>query len=864
MSQVWPLLKREFEAYFATPLAAIFVIVFLLSMGAFTFYVGNFYENGVADLKLFFGYQPWLYLFLIPALAMRLWAEEKRSGSIELLLTLPISPSAAVIAKFLAAWAFVGLALALTFPIWLTVNYLGHPDNGVILVAYLGSFLMAGAYLSISAAISATTKSQVIAFVASVAVSFLFTMPGAPQVLNLLEDWLPLPVVQAIASFSFLTHFNTIVSGVLDLRDVVFFGSVIALFLSANILIVRMQVTARPVYVWPALGLCAVMFLAVNIAAGSWFTHAFLDFTQDREYTLSDGTKSVIAKLPDPVTLKFFYSRKVGAKYPLIASYAGRVRDLLSQYAALSHGKIVLEDIDPEPFTAEEDEANAAGLSPIPTAPGERMYFGLEGNNSLGQTEAIAAFSADRSPTLEYDLTAMLDQLARPQRPKLALLSSLPLAHGGKDGAPLAIYDQLQHLYNVVPLSSDFLAIPPGIGTIFIAHPQGLGALQLKAIEHYVLSGGHLILFVDPASEIVRRAGDPNGVPSSNLVPLLSGWGVSYSVTKVVLDRGAAQAINASGDPRQPSAPYPLWLHLIAGDFNRQDPITANLQNVNMASVGVLSPIKGATTHFEPLIFSTNEASLADTNRVMKIYDPAQMMAEVTPSGNRYVLAARISGKAIFPGVESGMMNIIVVADTDILDDRFWVGDGQEPFADNGSFILNAIENLSGSDALASLRSRGTIERPFTRVKAIEAKAQQDFQQKLQDLQARLATERQDALKLEQIGAGQGVESAKVKTQIAQTRSQLRDVAHNLRAGINGLGNWLAFLNIWAMPILVAAFTGMLGLLRRRRAARSAQTKALKPVILATAQPDEGTTPAADQDAKSRRGALASTSGPGH
>ena len=231
--------KREFAAYFATPIAFVFLAVYLLAMGVFTFYVGHFYDTGVADLTIFFSYHPWLYLFLIPALAMRLWAEEKRSGSLELLLTLPLPVWTTVLGKYLAAWAFAGLALILTFPVWLTVNYLGAPDNGVILASYVGSFLMAGAYLAIGAAISAATANQVIAFVVSVVVCFLFTATGAPLVMESLSGWAPLPLVEAVASFSFLAHFQAITDGVIDLRDVIFFFSLIGLFLFANVLLVE-------------------------------------------------------------------------------------------------------------------------------------------------------------------------------------------------------------------------------------------------------------------------------------------------------------------------------------------------------------------------------------------------------------------------------------------------------------------------------------------------------------------------------------------------------------------------------------------------------------------------------------------------
>jgi ABC-2 type transport system permease protein len=243
MNYVWPIFKREFAAYFATPLAYVFIVIFLFAMGAFTFYIGHFYENGVADLSVFFGFHPWLYLFLVPAISMRLWAEERRTGTMELLLTLPVPLWATVAGKFLAAWAFTGVALALTFPIWITVNYLGHPDNGVILASYIGSLLMAGGYLAIGACISAATSNQVIAFVVSVVVCFLFTISGAPMVLDVFRSWAPLALVNAISSFSFLTHFTAISAGVIDLRDVIFFFSLIALFLAANVVIVDLKKT---------------------------------------------------------------------------------------------------------------------------------------------------------------------------------------------------------------------------------------------------------------------------------------------------------------------------------------------------------------------------------------------------------------------------------------------------------------------------------------------------------------------------------------------------------------------------------------------------------------------------------------------
>lgn len=239
MSAVRALFKREFQSYFATPVAYVFIVIFLVLMGTFTFQLGGFYEQGQADLRAFFSFHPWLYLFLIPSIAMRLWAEERKTGSIEMLLTLPITPWQAVLGKYLAAWAFTAIALALTFPVWLTVNYLGDPDNGVILAAYIGSLLMAGGFLSIGACLSAFTRNQVIAFVLSVVVCFGFLLSGFPFVLNLFSGWAPQVFIDGIASLSFLTHFSNISRGVIDIRDLVYFGLLIGTFLTANTIVLQ-------------------------------------------------------------------------------------------------------------------------------------------------------------------------------------------------------------------------------------------------------------------------------------------------------------------------------------------------------------------------------------------------------------------------------------------------------------------------------------------------------------------------------------------------------------------------------------------------------------------------------------------------
>lgn len=241
MHNALAIFRRELAGYFATPLAFVFIVMFLVLAGAMAFYLGGFYERGQADLAPFFTYHPWLYLFLIPALSMRLWAEERKTGTIELLMTLPVTTAQAVIGKYFAAWCFAGLALALTFPIWITVNYLGDPDNGAILAAYVGSFLMAGGFLAIGSCLSAATRNQVIAFIFTVVVCFGFLLAGFPLVLGLFQGWAPQAIVDAIASLSFLTHFESISKGVIDLRDLLYFATLIAAWLAATAIVLDMK-----------------------------------------------------------------------------------------------------------------------------------------------------------------------------------------------------------------------------------------------------------------------------------------------------------------------------------------------------------------------------------------------------------------------------------------------------------------------------------------------------------------------------------------------------------------------------------------------------------------------------------------------
>jgi len=571
--------------------------------------------------------------------------------------------------------------------------------------------------------------------------------------------------------------------------------------------------------------------MGLNVFVDNFFTDTRLDLTQNRQYTLSQGTRAIISKLPEPVTLRFYFSKKNSANYPVTAAYAKRVRDLLSEYALISNGKIMLEDVDPEAFTPEQDQADAAGIRSAPTGNGDVFYFGLEGINSIDGREAIPYLAQEREPYLEYDITSLVYQLSHPDKPKLAILGTLPLTNNPTNqGQPLTIYTELRQNYDITNLPATFTSIPSITNLLLIAHPENVSLTQQRQIASYLMHGGKALIFVDPLSELVKAEPDngQNTPQSSDLSDLLKGMGVDYSPDLVVLDRQLAQRIRA-GDQDQ-TVVYPVWLHLTNQNFAPRDPVTASLTSMNLASTGALSQTKGATTHFEPLVISSNQASLSDRDAVVAgMNDPASLIDQTSVNNAKtYTIAARITGHASVAGLGQGNVNMIVMADTDVFDDRFWVrlGDQPQTFADNAAFVLGAVENLTGSDDLISLRTRGNTERPFTVVQEMQIAAELKFRETLTALQGKLAASENEMSQLQQGGNGsntaltpaQTAEMDRVRRDIAGTRLQLRDVQRSLRTDIDRLGTVLAFINILLIPAMVTAFAIVFGLIRRRRA----------------------------------------------
>jgi len=625
-----------------------------------------------------------------------------------------------------------------------------------------------------------------------------------------------------------------------------------------------------------ALVCIALMLISVNVIAAR-LVAGRLDLTREHLYTLSRGTQRTLARIEEPITLRFYYSTRLADEVPSYGVYAQRVRELLDQYVAAAHGKIRLEVYNPLPFSDVEDRAVAFGLRGVPLdVAGEQVYFGLAATNSTDDQQVIAFFQPERERFLEYDLTKLVHSLAFPKKTVVGLISTLPLEGDmmammrGRPSEPMAIMEQLQQLDTVKPLAANIDAIPPDIDVLMLVHPQNLSDKTLFAIDQFVLKGGKSLVFVDPISELQASHPsqlNPPGAPTaSNLERLFKSWGVAVPAQTVAGDRRDAQRVGVPGS-RGSTRPldYVAWLNLKADNLNRTDMITADLSHVMMATSGIIEPIEGAKTTVAPLITTSPDSMKIPAEKLTGLPDVASLLAEFKPDGKRYILAAHVTGPAetafpdgppkppepAKPEAKEGEpapatadwlkqsaqpINLVVVADTDMLDDRFWLQKqeffGQRlyvPTANNGDFVANAIEVLAGGDDLVGLRSRGTSARPFEVVERIQRDAQASYsaeeralQARLKDTQAKLAslTGKDQANAPANLSAEQTKAIEEFRADMVQTRRQLRDVQAALRSDIGRLKTGLEFFNIALIPIIVAAAAIVLGALRLRRRTR--------------------------------------------
>jgi ABC-type uncharacterized transport system involved in gliding motility auxiliary subunit len=605
----------------------------------------------------------------------------------------------------------------------------------------------------------------------------------------------------------------------------------------------------KSIYSFGSLALLLVLFVAASMLSSNLLRGLRFDLTENSLFTLSEGTRNVLAGLQEPVTLYFYFSQASSRDLPQVRTYAKRIDELLQEFASHAGGRITVRRVDPEPFSEEEDEAAALGLQGAPVgAAGETLYLGIAGSNTLDEVQVMPFLQPSKEKFLEYDLAKMVAALGNPDKRKLGVMSSLPMQSGWDPATqsmrePWAVHEQLQQMFEIEPIDFMGTELPDGLDVLMLVHPRDLDPAMLHAIEQFVLGGGRLIAYLDPFAEADR--GDPSDPmaamqsgSSSSLGSLLEAWGVKFDPARAL---GDLQFGVGSGQNRHIGI-----LSVPADGMNQGDIVSADLEVVNFSSTGWFEPLEGAATSFDALVQSSENAAPLDTSMLRFLRNPADLLNGFNPTGDRYALAARISGAAsasveapaeytgerLSESGEAGI-NVLLFADTDVLTDRLWIQRqpffGQDivtAFADNGSLAVNAVDNMMGNRDLISIRTRANSARAFGRVDELRVAAERSYRATEERLQMELdETERR--LNELQAAKGEGElmvisdeQQAEVQRFVdrrLEIRKELRQVQHDLQRDIESLGTRLKVLNIALVPVLVLVAALLYDVRRRRR-----------------------------------------------
>ena len=602
----------------------------------------------------------------------------------------------------------------------------------------------------------------------------------------------------------------------------------------------------------------AFLFVLINMLSGNLLKGSRIDLTENRLYTLSQGTLNIVQTIQEPITLHYFFSDQASKDIPQLRTYAKRVNELLQEYAQLSKGKITLNVIDPVAYSEQEDQATEFGLQGVPTgATGQSIYFGLAGSNSVGDTETIAFFQPNKEQFLEYDVSKLIYSLTNTKKPVVGLLSRVPMfssfdVETQRIRDPWAVTTQLQQLFDVRNIDFAEGKFADDLEVLMVVHPKDLGLKTLYAIDQFVMQGGNLIVYVDPYAEADVPAMDPNspieaeGVRSSTLNKLFAAWGIDYTPAQVLGDRKYALTID-TGNGQQ--ARHYAILGLDKSALADDNVMTSGLDVITMAMAGMVKPQADAEVEFEALIQSSTEAMPFESAKFRFLPKVSSLAEGYAATGENYAVAGRFAmqPQSAFPegppadaevsqahiGQATERVNIVVVTDVDMLTDRMWVNVqdflGQkimDAWASNGNFAVNIVDNLLGSSDLISVRGRATATKPFTRVEALRRDADDQFRAQEQALQNKL---RQTEQKISQLQAQrdddsalmmsdeQRAEIARFQDEKLQVRKQLRKVRHELDKNIESLGNWLKAINIGLMPLVLTIMALLLSAVRAKK-----------------------------------------------
>ncbi len=837
MDKIKTITKFELIRYFLSPLAYVYLVGFLILSGSLAIYFGHFFASGTATLWGLFDYQPWIYLLFIPGISMRSWAEEFHSKSIIQTLTSPISITDLVWGKFFASWLFAVIAILLTFPFWITVNILGEPDNIVIIISYLGCFILAGAMLAISQTMSALTKNPIIALVLAVLANLIFLWSGFDYVLFWARSLFSDVIVDTIISFSFLTHFASLSRGLVELRDIIFFGSLIIFFNLLTIIIVSLRTKGTSGLISSSsvkhsvavVILLFIGFFSLNIIANNVLRQINYDFTEEKYLSLTKNTKNILRKLERPVIARLYYSPILEKRNPQIRQTFERVKLLLKQYKTYSNGLFDYKIYNPKFLDEMEDRAIADGIQPIPLIDiNQNALFGISFSNSLTNKEVLPFLSLDRLSFLEQDITTKIYKMQHKKK-KLGLMSSLPVMGQRLNDVTIKkweIINQISDLYDIYPINS-----VEDLDTVYdvfmLIHPY---ALDNEAVEKIKKQRKVLLLLdvFDDATRIYSPEG--TNTVSSQLSGLADFWGIDFFDGNVAADFDNSITVDETVNyKKNPSFTQDLLQFRInKNNLNQNHRITYKLDSLLFSSASIVMPKKDANVLYFPLIETSDNSALMDANLAKKNAHPREILEKFSPQNYTLFIAAEfLSNNPSIP------FDVIAVGDTDFIYDNFWAkelhfldSNYYVPLFDSSNFILNALDYLTENDDLISLRGKNIKRRPLFKIDNL--RKQNTYKYKLRENDIFQAINGAKA-SINEIIAKKNFEErssfssdelailGKIRKEITDLRQSLSDLRIRANDNITAIEVRVKFFNIYFIPLLIIAFALLFYLKRKAR-----------------------------------------------
>lgn len=832
LSKIMTVTKNELIRYFVSPLAYVYLFCFVLLNASFTTYFGDFFNRGQADLLAMFAFIPWLYLLFIPGISMRLWSEEFHSKTIVQIATMPISITALVLGKFLAAWIFCGLALLLTFPFWITVNALGTPDNFVIFMGYCAAFILAGCMLAISQIMSALTKNQIIALVLSVIANLMFFWSGMEYVLSFFRMFLPDSMIDVVASFSFITHFDTLTHGLLELRDIIFFLSLIIFGNYTTILIINFKTagtsgwlkSSSHIYTVSAWLMLLIAFFGINILANNLTTNFQYDGTAEKNYTLTQSTVDILQNIKEPIIARLYFSPILGQRNPDLREQFDNIRILLHKYKSNSNGKFDYKVYYPEFLSKEEDLAIADGLQSIPLIDlNQSALFGMTLEDSLQNKEVIAFFATDQFGRLEQDISTKIHQLGKVKK-NLGILTSLPI-FGKNSDDPNIMLDGAWEIINI--LDKDYrihhITAPQDFekyqfDAVLIFYPKFLTEETLEKVKIYANQGGKIVLVLDPANEASRLYAPIQQFLSASHSDFFEEiWNFKFYKDFVVADLQNSITVDATTDYTQNPvfSQDVIQFRLHQDSMNPKHPITKNLQEVMLASASAIMPdlqkYKDGKIAFYPLLKAGDISAMVSSSVVIDGLNPQEVLKDFQPDNNNKFMAAEIIGLE-----PDNPYDVIVFTDSDFLYDRFWMdkiylldSEYVTSVFDNANILLNALDYLTGDKSLIGLRGKRVLARRFEdielirRLDSLQYKQQEEkiFEQidaakkAIQEVWGKKEFEGRDNFTADEMAA-----ISKIRNQLNDYKKQLSEARTRAYESIRTVAARVNFINIWLLP----------------------------------------------------------------